>query len=235
MTLPKSEGGYLKVAHRGASALAPENSLAALEAALAAGVDMVELDVLSVGGGLRLAHSAAQLQPKSPALEDALGLFARQAEPRIWLDLDVKTPGDEEGIMRAVAAHGLLGRTLVTSFHPQVLREARRLEPAIATGLAYPNDRYGLSERGPFGALVGPGLRVLRAALPARIGHMLAAAGADAAMLHHALVTPGVVARCRAAGAAVFAWTVETPDDLRRVLAAGADGAIANDPSLFDE
>ena len=235
MSLPKPAGGYLKVAHRGASALAPENSLSAVEAALAAGVDIVELDVLAVDGALRLAHSAAQIQPDSPVLEDALELFARTAQPRIWLDLDVKTPGHEERIMRAVAAHGLLERTLVTSFHSQVLREARRLESGIATGLAYPNDRHGLSERRPFGAFVGPGLRILRAALPARIDRMLAAAGADAAMLHHALVTPKVVARCREAGAAVFAWTIETRDDLSRVLAAGADGAIANDPSLFDE
>jgi glycerophosphoryl diester phosphodiesterase len=235
VSLPEPAGGYLKVAHRGASALAPENSLAAVEAALAAAVDIVELDVLAVDAGLRLAHSTAQVRPDSPALEDALELFARTAPPRIWLDLDVKTPGHEDGIMRAVAAHSLLERTLVTSFHPQVLREARRLEPGIATGLAYPNDRHGLSERRPFGALVGPGLRVLRAALPARIGRMLAAAGAEAAMLHHALVTPKVVARCRTAGAAIFAWTIETRDDLSRVLAAGADGAIANDPSLFDE
>jgi glycerophosphoryl diester phosphodiesterase len=48
-------------------------------------------------------------------------------------------------------------------------------------------------------------------------------------------VTPKVVARCGAAGARVFAWTIETPDDLSRVLAAGVDGAIANDPTLFDE
>ena len=235
MSLPKPAGGYLKVAHRGASALAPENSLAAIEAALTAAVDIVELDVLAVDGGLRLAHSDGQLQPDSPKLDDALELFAQTAPPRMWLDLDVKTPGHEERIMGAVAAHDLLERTLVTSFHPQVLREAKRLEPGIGTGIAYPNDRHGLSERRPFGALVGPGLRVLRAALPARIGRMLAAAGADAAMLHHALVTPKVVAGCRAAGAAVFAWTIETRDDLERVLAAGADGAIANDPSLFDE
>jgi glycerophosphoryl diester phosphodiesterase len=235
VSLPKPPGGYLKVAHRGASALAPENSLAALEAALAAGVDMVELDIVFVGGSLRLSHSPAQLRPDSPALEEALQLFAEAAEARIWLDLDVKSPGHERALMDAVAAHGLLERTLVTSFHPQVLREASRFEPGIATGLAYPNDRYGLSERRPFGVFVGPGLRALRIALPARIGRMLSSAGADAAMLHHALVTPKVVARCRAAGARVFAWTLETRDDLRRVLAAGADGAIANDPSLFDE
>ena len=235
MSLPKPPGGYWKVAHRGASALAPENSLAALEAALAAEVDIVELDVLAVDGALRLAHSAAQIRPDSPALGDALGRFAGAAPPHVWLDLDVKTPGHEPALMDAVGAHGLSGRTLVTSFHPEVLRAAKRIEPGLATGLAYPNDRYGLSERRPFEPFVGAGLRVLRGALPARIGRMLAAAGAEAAMLHHALVTPRVVARCHAKGLAVFAWTLETRDDLRRVLAAGADGAIANDPSLFDE
>ena len=235
MNLPKSAGGYVKVAHRGASALAPENSLSALEAALAADVDMVELDVLALDGGLRLAHSAGQLEPDSPSLEEALELFARQARQQVWLDLDVKTPGHGEAIMRAVAARDLLERTLVTSFYPQVLREVRRLAPGIATGIAYPNDRHGLSERRPLDALVGLGLRVLTAALPPRIGRMLARAEADAAMLHHALVTPRVVSRCREAGASVFAWTIETPEELRRVLAAGADGAIANDPSLFDQ
>jgi glycerophosphoryl diester phosphodiesterase len=235
VSLPRPAGSYLKVAHRGASALAPENSIAALEAALAAKVDMVELDVLALDGALRLAHSAAQVQPHSPMLEDALRLFAHQAPPRVWLDLDVKTPGQEEGILQAVAAHGLVERTLVTSFHPHVLLEAKRLEPGIATGLAYPNDRHGLSERRPFDAFVTPGLRVLRAALPTRIGRMLSDAGADAAMLHHALVTQKVVVRCGAAGARVFAWTIETREDLSRVLAAGVDGAIANDPNLFDE
>lgn len=235
MTLPRPADGYLKVAHRGASALALENSLEALAAALAAGVDVVELDVLAVGEELRLAHSPAQLRPDSPLLEDALSRFAADAPREIWLDLDVKTPGHEPALMQGVAAHGLLERTLVTSFHPAVLRAARSLHAGIATGLAYPNDRHGLSERRPFAPLVGPGLRLLRAALPARIGRMLAAAGADAAMLHHALVTRAVVARCRAAGASVFAWTVETAEDLDRVLAAGADGAIANDPSLFEE
>ena len=56
MSLPKPAGGYLKVAHRGASALAPENSLAALDAALATEVDLVELDVLAQDGGFHLAH-----------------------------------------------------------------------------------------------------------------------------------------------------------------------------------
>jgi glycerophosphoryl diester phosphodiesterase len=235
VNLLEKPGGYWKVAHRGASALAPENSIAALEAACATNVDMVELDVVVADGELRVAHSLPQLVDDSPRLDEALAVFAARARPEVVLDLDVKDPGCEGVLVDKMRAHGLVERTLVTSFHPRVLRSVGTLAPAVATGLAYPNDRYGLSERRPFELLVGPGLRVLGAALPARIGRMLASAGAQAAMLHHALVTPRLVARCRAAGAVVFAWTVETHDDLQRVLAAGADGVIANDPNLFDE
>lgn len=235
MNLRRSAGGYWKVAHRGASALAPENSLAAVEAALAAGVDMVELDVVSADGELRLAHSTVQLLPESPRLDQALALFARAAGPDTLLDLDLKDPGVEPVLLQMMRAHRLVERTLVTSFYPEVLRSVRQVEPAVTTGLAYPNDRFGMSGRAAFAPFIGPGLGVLRRILPVRIGGMLGAGLADAAMLHHALVTPKVVTRCHAAGAAVFAWTIETRDDLRRVVDAGADGAIANDPSLFDE
>jgi glycerophosphoryl diester phosphodiesterase len=233
--LQRPAGGYWKVAHRGASALAPENSLEALELALAAGLDMVELDVVSVAGDLRVAHSARQLRPESPRLDEALSLFAARSDSEVLLDLDVKDPGCETVLVARMREHGLVSRTLVTSFHPEVLRSVRRLEPTVTTGLSYPNDRFGLSGRAAFAPFVAPGLRALRHMLPLRIAGMLTAALADAAMLHHALVTDRLVRRCHAAGAGVFAWTVEGRADLERVLAAGADGVIANDPTLFGE
>jgi glycerophosphoryl diester phosphodiesterase len=235
VNLIQPPGSYWKVAHRGASALAPENSLAAIEAALAAGVDFVELDVLVAGNELRVAHAVAQLRPDSPTLDAALALFSARAPAAARLDLDMKTAGTERVLVDALAGHDLVPRALVTSFHREILRTVRRLEPEVATGISYPNDRHGLSEARPFAPLVGPGLAVLRRALPWRIEGMLRRAAADAAMLHHALVSPEVVARCHAAGAAVFAWTVDTATDLRRVLAAGADGAISDDPGLFGD
>jgi glycerophosphoryl diester phosphodiesterase len=235
VNLIRPAGAYWKVAHRGASALAPENSLAAVEAALAAGVDFVELDVISAGDGLRVAHSVSQLVPESPLLAEALALFAAQAPGETRLDLDVKTPGIERALLDALAGHDLVGRTLVTSFHGEILRTVRKLDSEAVTGISYPNDSLGLSRARVLVPFVRPGLSVLRRALPFRIGRMLAAAEAQAAMLHHTLVSPQVVSRCHAAGAAVFAWTLESRDDLRRVLAAGADGAIADDPSLFAE
>jgi glycerophosphoryl diester phosphodiesterase len=234
VNLIRPAGSYWKVAHRGASALAPENSLAAIDAALAAGVDFVELDVVAPGSELRVAHAAAQLRSDSPTLEEALALFSARAPAEVRLDLDVKSAGVERALIDALSAHDLVPRTLVTSFHWRILRRVRELEPGVAIGISYPNDSLGLSGSRGFAPLVGPGLAVLRRALPSRIGGMLRRARADATMLHHALVSPEVVARSHAAGAAVFAWTVETVDTLRRVLAAGADGVIADDPGLFD-
>ena len=51
MRLLRGDGGLLVVGHRGAAALAPENSLAAIEAAAAHGADIVELDVLRAAHG----------------------------------------------------------------------------------------------------------------------------------------------------------------------------------------
>jgi glycerophosphoryl diester phosphodiesterase len=68
-----------------------------------------------------------------------------------------------------------------------------------------------------------------------RIVGLLARARADAAMLHWALVSRSLVERCHARGAAVLAWTVEDEAALRRVLAAGVDGVIANDPRLVGD
>jgi glycerophosphoryl diester phosphodiesterase len=62
---------------------------------------------------------------------------------------------------------------------------------------------------------------------------MLRRAGATALMLQHALVTPAAVARAHALGAPVLAWTVDEQADLDRVVAAGVDGVISNDPRIF--
>ncbi len=52
-------------------------------------------------------------------------------------------------------------------------------------------------------------------------------------MLQHALVTRRAVATAHALGAPVLAWTVDDPADLERVVEAGVDGVITNDPRIF--
>ena len=77
------------------------------------------------------------------------------------------------------------------------------------------------------------GLGSLRAAAPRILPRLIRRAGASALMLQHALVTSGSVSAAHALGAAVLAWTVDEPADLERVLEAGVDGVITNDPRIF--
>jgi glycerophosphoryl diester phosphodiesterase len=222
----------LRVGHRGAPALAPENTIASLEAAIDRGVDLVEIDVVADRDELRLAHGVERVTPESPALAEALELVAARG---VGVIVDLKSSGAERGVVTALRRQRLVDRAVVASFHAASLRSVKELEPSLTTGISYPFDRVGIAERPAFQPLIRAGLSGLRQALPARIGRMLARARADAALLHHSLVTRRLVERCHARGAAVLAWTVEDEVALERVLAAGVDGVIANDPGLFGD
>ena len=226
------QGRVLRIGHRGAAALAPENSLAAVEAAIDLRVDLVEIDVVRDGDALRLAHDAAGLTADNPTLDEALELVASS---EAGLLLDLKSVGAEREVVAAIRGAGLLERTAVGSFHAGSLRALKEIEPSLTTGFSYPFDRVGLSARRAAQPLISTGLAGMRRLLPLRIVRLLARARADAAMLHWALVSQSLVERCHARGAAVLAWTVDDEAALRRVLAAGVDGVIANDPRLVGD
>lgn len=228
----RSDGRPLRIGHRGAPALAAENTIASLLAAIEYGVDLVEMDVVAESGELRLAHGSARLTSESPRLEEALEVIAARETGAV---LDLKSDGIEDAVVSLLRARRLVDRTVVTSFRPASVRAVKALEPGLTTGLSYPFDRAGIAERPSFQPMIRLGLACLRGTLPARIGRMLARAGADAAMLHHALISRRLVERCHERGAAVLAWTVEDEAALGRVLAAGVDGVIANDPGLFGD
>jgi len=228
--LRRPDGGPLRVGHRGAALLGPENSLAAVEAALAAGVDAVEIDVVPRDGRLVIAHSRGVWNDVSPGVDETLALLA---DADVLVVLDVKRPGLETDVVAALDRHGLVGRALVTSWFGRTLRAVRRLEPELTIGLAYPYDRTGYAERVVPAPVVRTALGAMRRALPARIGRMLRRSGADAAVLHHLVLSPSLVARCRARDAAVLAWTVNDDAALRRVAALDVDGVITDDPRIF--
>jgi glycerophosphoryl diester phosphodiesterase len=79
--------------------------------------------------------------------------------------------------------------------------------------------------------VVRVGIHGLRVALARRVPSMLARADAAALMLQHAVVSAAAVERAHAAGAAVWAWTVDDPDEAERLDAAGVDAIITNDPA----
>ena len=80
--------------------------------------------------------------------------------------------------------------------------------------------------------LVLGGLTSMRAALPPRIGRMLAAAHASAAVLHWSVVSRAAVQRCHALGVPVLAWTALTEEQVSRLDDLGVDGVVADDPRI---
>jgi glycerophosphoryl diester phosphodiesterase len=196
---------------------------------------MVEFDVVDAPDGtLVLAHSHEEIVPDAATLDSALGFLAANAPPGLAVDLDLKWYGFEEQLLSALVRHSLVDRALASSFFPASLRRLRQLEPRLRTGISYPWDKRGLATKPQLKPLVWAGAATLRSALPLRIGRMVRAADASFAMLHFAVLSQAVVARAHALGVGVFAWTVDDPALLRRVLEMGVDGVISNDPRIFD-
>ena len=231
MRLLRGDGPLIRVGHRGAAALAPENTLPSFEAALAYGVDAIEFDVLDLDAGpLVIAHSREEARPGRPTLDEALDFLAGR---NVGLHVDLKLTTRLEEVVEALGRHGVAERTVVSSFHLPSLRAVSACAPHVRIGFTYPEDRYGVSKRRVLRPAVRLGTLALRRAVVARVPAMLARAGAEALMLQHAVVSAAAVARAHAAGAAVWAWTVDDPVELARLEAAGVDAVITNDPRLF--
>jgi len=128
----------LVAAHRGASAIAPENTLEAFERAIEIGADMIEFDVRSTADGVLVAaHDPlpssryADLHPSPPRLEAVVALCAG----RIQLDVELKEPDVEEEVLAVVSAALPLRAFVVTSFLDDVVAAVKRRRPDVRAGL----------------------------------------------------------------------------------------------------
>ncbi len=225
------DGRVLRIGHRGAAAVAPENTIASFAAALELGVDFVEFDVLALGDGrLVVAHDHRVLRPGAPSLGEVLAFFGERSE--VGLHVDVKGRRGA-AVARALVEHGVVGRCIASSSWPQTLRELRAAAPELAVALTYPDDRRGIARRRLARPFVLPTVKALGKALPRRLPRWLAATGSRVAMLHYAVVSRAAVSRCHEHGAGVWVWTVNDASLLAELVALGVDGVISDDPRIF--
>jgi glycerophosphoryl diester phosphodiesterase len=233
-----------RVGHKGADLLAPGNSPASFDAALAAGVDMIEFDVLPALGGdgrpdavrgeLLLAHDYDDIAARTPlTLDEGLAYLATPPFDAIELDVDLKIPGYEQRVVEALRAHGLVERTLISTTYPESLARIRSLEPRLALGWSVPRARrdytQSLLSLGPALAI----LELMRRTLPSRAASAVRDGRCDAVMVHWRLVTPRLVRSLGDVGGELYVWTVDDAPRIRALERLGVTGVITNDPRLF--
>jgi len=225
------------VAHRGFAAEAPENTLAAVAHAAAAGANAVEVDVRAAGDGTPVLHHDATLDrctdaagrvddhdPDAlaavsvlgtdagvPTLADALDLAADRG---LAVNVEVKEAGVAAATVDAIRASPLPARAVwASSFDADALRAVRD------------------ADEGRAGEAAGPPIDLAYLAWTRRGDPVATARALDCAAVHpqYRLVLAGdLVERAHRAGMDVHAWTLDSPWVAAAVANAGVDGLIAD-------
>jgi len=227
------------IAHRGASRRAPENTLAAVRAAIDDGADGVEVDVRATRDGhLVLMHDRRLDRTTSGRgrldawrLGDVRALdagawfgpaFAGERVPTLEQLLDLAQPSglevmlDMKDAQRSHLVAGLLSGA--------VAERGMRSRVTVLSDSAVWLDELGK---------VDPGIRRGLLGHPGAVDLATATRLAETWALHWSvpLFRPGLMAAARARGLRVLAWTVDSPPLLRRMRRIGPDGVITNEPA----
>ena len=244
--------------HRGARALWPENTLPAFEYAIAAGVHAIELDLAVTRDNVVVVSHDPQLHPpvcdgpqpgafiytlflaevrewdcgklrnpefprqrtvpgtRMPTLDEVFALapkgnFLFNIETKIFADHPEFTPSPEEFatlVLAQVRDHRLESRVILQSFDFRILRVMKRMAPEIALAALYEGAPKDLT------AIAGE-------------------AGAGIVSPQFRLVTPQQVRAAHEAGLQVMTWTPNRPEDWDRLIEAGVDAIITDDPAAL--
>ncbi|MCP5029454.1 MAG: glycerophosphodiester phosphodiesterase [Actinomycetia bacterium] len=218
----------LVVAHRGASAHAPENTVEAYRLARELGADWVELDVRRTADDVLVVHHDASLVDErvirktiADELPDSVPtlLEAIEACDGMGINIEIKNAPDDpdydaehqvsEAVAGLIAAYELHDRILVSSFDIGAVDRIRALDPAIPTGwlVFAPSDPASIIER--------------------TVAH-----GHQAVNPHTVLTDRALLRRAREAGLAVYVWTVDDGDRMAELIELGVDGIITNRPDI---
>jgi glycerophosphoryl diester phosphodiesterase len=215
----------LVIAHRGASAVEVENSLAAFQAAGRLGADGVELDIHATADGALVVHHDATIAgafiPTStttairskrlsngeppPLLEEALA--AIDARLRVYVEVKTLPPSSDAHLLAVLDGGPNPPGYAVHGFDHRILARLGRLRPTLPRG--------ALSASYPVHPLVA-----------------LQHAGALALWQERSLVDAELATSLHAAGAQLIVWTVDDPAEMSRLARLGVDGLCTNRPDL---
>jgi len=245
----------IKVAHRGGAGLAPENTLAAFKAGLEQGADALELDVhLSSDGELVVIHdpilarttnatgevggkTLAELRKLDasarffglpvgrqliPTLQEVVDL----AKGRASLQIEIKVRSDgsrysgiESKVVETLRRSGMVDDAVVLSFDFPTLTAVKALEPRLRTCALI--SRAFLSEIGKRG--------------PAAVAAEMVELGVTSVGVERSWLSEPLYRELRSRGLGVGVWTVDDPEQMRKLASMGVDFITSNRPDLLRE
>ncbi|MYC77909.1 hypothetical protein F4X10_19280 [Candidatus Poribacteria bacterium] len=231
----------IRIAHRGASGIAPENTLAAFEKALDIGVDAVELDLHGTADGeVVVIHDASldrttnhygrvnQTTLETIKRADAGGWFAPEfvgesvptlvealecITKKTIAVLEIKDPLIAEAVVARIHGTQTQDLTVIISFHTPVLETVRALEPRIPTGWIIGTDNNHAS--------------------PVQLCQQLGELGSNLLDVNHQLITAEFAYEIQRRGIALWCWTVDDISRMREMKAFGVQGITSNHPEHF--
>lgn len=230
-------------AHRGAKAVAPENTLPAFAKAIELGAAGIELDTqatadghlvvlhdfrlerTTTGNGLLREHTLAQLQGVDagirfdesfagtpiPTLEQVFELVGDRCRVNVEIkNMDWDGGPEVDLLVALIQRRRLHEQVIVSSFNPIALLKMRWADPSIALGLLYSGDLPLFLRRAWLGPLIAP----------------------EALHPHYTLIDEAYMRWARSQGHYVNTWTVNDPDEARRLAGLGVDVIISDVPDV---
>ena len=226
------------IAHRGAAGVRPENTMAAVLKAIEDGADWIEIDVQETADGeVVVAHDsdfmksagvdlkvwnatmgdlaridigssfdAAYAAERTPTLRDVL--LAARGKSRVMIEL--KYYGHnidlEDRVARIVEETAMIDQIAVMSLKLPMVEKMRGLRPGWRTGI-----------------------------LAAKAVGDLSKLDTDYLAVNTGQVSLGLIRRSKAEGKLLYAWTVDDPVTMSRMISMGVDELITNQPALARE
>ncbi|MDG6900933.1 MAG: glycerophosphodiester phosphodiesterase [Nitrososphaerota archaeon] len=217
------------VGHRGAAGLEPENTLRSIARAIDVGVDAVEVDVRRTKDGeLVVIHDPTvnrttngKGRVNSFTLKDLRALDAGKGERvptfrelcaavkgKVELFVEIKEPEIVREMVTQIGVDELAAKTTFVSFFHSALVSAKQLSPASRCGVIFSGDPMD----------------------PAKLALDV---NADLIVPNQAYMSERMVKEAHKRSLTVQAWTVNSADDLRRVVGFGVDGVASDLPNLI--
>jgi glycerophosphoryl diester phosphodiesterase len=251
----KAQQDVLNIAHRGGRGLWPENTIYGYREALGTGTDVLEIDVwrtsdnivvvnhdekvdrTTEGRGEVRSFTLTDLQELDagyrwsidgtypyrgvghsiPSLDEVLTEFP---SARFNIDLKENSNALIQGVSDLIDKHAAHDRVMIASFHQRALRKFRKLNPDVPTSAGSAEIiRFILLSKLGLSDLFTPPFEAFQ--VPMASGPIT-------------VVNATFINAAHKQGLVVHPWTINDPDEMRRLIALGIDGIITDFPDRLN-